>query len=121
MINTDSTGKSVLTYEVTGRIARIPIERRGITNGHEWVLGECLLEVFDEEHNGSARLHLITFDELKIEMLNRIGIGKDVRATFHIEVKDRFGGYSDSIILDDISLMTDGENFLIGKKKGEKK
>ena len=123
MINTDETGRSFLSYESTGRIARIPMERRGKSaRGHEWVLGSILLEVFDEERNGSARLVLVTFDEILIEQMNTIGVGKDVKVRWHVEVRDSFDNYKVSLVLDSIEGLSEGENFLYNtKKKGNEK
>lgn len=118
MIQTDETGNSVLSYEVTGKITRIPLERRGTTKkGIEWVLGSCLLEVYDEEKRNSARLFLVTFNEELIETLNVLGVGKNVKARYHIDVRDRYDGYSVSLILDGIEMLTESENFLIGNRK----
>lgn len=118
MIKTDSTGNSVLSYEVMGKITRIPLERRGTTKrGVEWTLGSCLLEVYEDGKDGSARLFLVTFDTELIETLNIIGVGKIVKARYHIDVRDRYDGYSVSLILDEVSGLTDGEDFLYGKPK----
>ena len=122
MIKTDETGRSFLTFENTGRIARIPMERRGKSaRGHEWVLGSVLLEVFDEENrSGSARLCLLTFDEILIEQMNTIGVGKDVKVRWHVDVRDAFDNYKVSLVLDEIEFLTEGENFVLGNgKKGE--
>lgn len=121
MIKTDETGRSFLTFENTGRIARIPMERRGKSaRGHEWVLGSVLLEVFDEEnHSGSARLCLLTFDEILIEQMNTIGVGKDVKVRWHVDVRDAFDNYKVSLVLDEIEFLTEGENFMLNKKKKE--
>ena len=123
MIKTDETGRSFLSYESTGRIARIPMERRGKSaRGHEWVLGSILLEVFDEERNGSARLVLTTFDEMLIEQMNTIGVGKDVKVRWHVDVRDNFDNYKVSLMLDSIDGISDGESFLYNtKKKGNVK
>lgn len=119
MIKTDETGRSFLSYESTGRIARLPMERRGKSaRGHEWVLGSILLEVFDEENrSGSARLCLVTFDEMLIEQMNTIGVGKDVKVRWHVDVRDNFDNYKVSLILDEIEGLSDGENFLYNTKK----
>jgi len=121
MIKTDETGRSFLSYESTGRIARIPMERRGKSaRGHEWVLGSILLEVFDEENrSGSARLVLMTFDEMLIEQMNTIGVGKDVKVRWHVDVRDNFDNYKVSLVLDEIEFLTEGENFMLNKKKKE--
>lgn len=121
MLKTDSTGRSFLSFENTGRIARLPMERRGKSaRGHEWVLGSILLEVFDEERNGSARLVLMTFDEMLIEQMNTIGVGKDVKVRWHVDVRDNFDNYKVSLVLDEIEGLSEGENFLYNtKKKGK--
>lgn len=122
MIKTDETGRSFLSYESTGRIVRIPVERRGKSaRGHEWVLGSVLLEVFDEENrSGSARLVLLTFDEMLIEEMNTIGVGKDVKVRWHVDVRDSFDNYKVSLVLDSIEGLSESENFLYNtKKKGK--
>lgn len=125
MIKTDETGRSFLSYESTGRITRIPMEKRGKSaKNHEWVLGSILLEVFDPEDrkNGSARLCLITFDEMLIEQMNTIGVGKDVKVRWHVDVRDNFDNYKVSLVLDEIEGLSEGENFLYNtKKKGNVK
>ena len=124
MIKTDETGRSFLSYESTGRIARLPMERRGKSaRGHEWVLGSVLLEVYDEEKkNGSARLCLLTFDEILIEQMNTIGVGKDVKVRWHVDVRDNFDNYKVSLVLDSIEGLSESENFLYNtKKKGDVK
>lgn len=118
MIKTDETGRSFLSYESTGRIARIPMERRGKSaRGHEWVLGSVLLEVFDEENrSGSARLCLLTFDEILIEQMNTIGVGKDVKVRWHVDVRDNFDNYKVSLVLDSIEGMTMAESYIYNIK-----
>lgn len=118
MLKIDETGRGVLQYESTGVIRRIPLERRGHTKGgKEWTLGGVLLEVGEDGIDGSAQLFLITFDEYLIEQINVIGVGKKVRVRWHVETKEYYDSFRTSIILDDIELMSDGENFLIGKSK----
>lgn len=121
MLRTDATGRGVLQYEVTGRIARIPLERRGTSaRGIPWVLGGCLLEVFEEGVEGSARLYLITWEDGMVELLNMIGVGKDVRVVFHIETRDRYDSYNVSAVIDSINGLNDNEDYLYGtRKKGE--
>lgn len=125
MIKTDETGRSFLSYNSMGRIARIPMEKRGKSaKNHEWVLGSILLEVFDPEdrQNGSARLCLITFDEMLIEQMNTIGVGKDVKVRWHVDVRDNFDNYKVSLVLDSIEGLSESENFLYNtKKKGNEK
>lgn len=118
MIKTDETGRSFLSYESTGRIARLPMERRGKSaRGHEWVLGSILLEVFDEENrSGSARLCLLTFDEILIEQMNTIGVGKDVKVRWHVDVRDNFDNYKVSLVLDEIEGMTMAESYIYNIK-----
>lgn len=118
MLKVDETGRGVLRYESTGVIRRIPLERRGHTKGgKEWTLGGVLLEVGEDGIDGSAQLFLITFDEYLIEQINVIGVGKKVKILWHVETKEYYDSFRTSIILDDIELMSDGENFLIGKSK----
>ncbi|MBQ1469781.1 MAG: hypothetical protein IIZ29_02875 [Schwartzia sp.] len=118
MLKVDDTGRGVLQFESTGVIRRIPLERRGHTKGgKEWILGGSLLEVGEEGVDGSAQLYLITFNEELIEQINVIGVGKHVRVKYHIETKEYYDSFRVSVILDEIVLMTDAENFLIGKGK----
>lgn len=113
MINTDSTGYSVLKYDVQGIIRRIPMERRGMSKkGYEWVLGSVMLECYEEEGNGSAQLGLITWDNEMIERINRLGVGKKVIVTFHIESKEKYERIETQVILDDIKGIDDGDNFV---------
>ena len=116
MLKVDDTGRGVLQYEVQGVIRRIPLERRGNTKkGVPWVLGSMLMEVGEEGVNGSAQLYLVTFDEYLIETINTIGVGKQVKVKFHVETRERYDSYSVSAILDEIEMLTEGENFVIGK------
>lgn len=118
MLKVDETGRGVLQFESTGVVRRIPLERRGHTKGgKEWTLGGVLLEVGDEGVAGSAQLYLITFEDELIEQINIIGVGKHVRVKYHIETKEFYDSFRVSVILDEIELMTDAENFLIGKGK----
>ena len=118
MLKVDDTGRGVLQYEVVGRIRRIPIPRTGTTKkGIPWTLGGCLLEVFEAGAEGSAQLYLTTFDTELMELLETIGVGKDVRAMFHVETRERYDGYSVSCILDSVNGLTEGENFIYGKPK----
>lgn len=120
MLKIDDTGRGVLQFESTGVIRRIPLERRGHTKGgKEWILGGCLLEVGEEGVAGSAQLYLITFKEELIEQINVIGVGKNVSVKYHLETKEYYDGFRVSVILDEIGLMTDAENFLIGKGKNK--
>ncbi len=118
MLKIDDTGRGVLQFESTGIIRRIPLERRGHTKGgKEWTLGGVLLEVGEEGVVGSAQLYLVTFKEELIEQISVIGVGKNVRVKYHIETKEYYDSFRVSAILDEIGLMTDAENFLIGKGK----
>ena len=118
MLKVDDTGRGVLQFESTGVVRRIPLERRGHTKGgKEWILGGCLLEVGEEGVAGSAQLYLSTFEDELIEQINVIGVGKNVRVKYHIETKEYYDSFRVSVILDEIGLMTDAENFLIGKGK----
>lgn len=118
MLKVDETGRGVLQFESTGVVRRIPLERRGHTKGgKEWTLGGVLLEVGEEGVAGSAQLYLITFEDELIEQINIIGVGKHVRVKYHIETKEYYDSFRVSVILDEIGLMTDAENFLIGKGK----
>lgn len=119
MINTDSTGRPLLQYDIVGEIRRIPIERRGTSaSGHEWVLGGVLLEVFEEGGNGgSVPLYLTTWQEDIVETVNRIGVGKRVRVRYHIETREYHDSYRVSAIVDSIGGMDEGEDFLYGTKR----
>mgnify|MGYP006988854000 CR=1 FL=1 len=118
MLKDDGTGRYLLSYEVTGVIRRIPIEKRGTSRyGHEWVLGGVLLEVSEDGAEGSAPMYLTTFDPELIETINTLGVGKKVRVGYHINTRERFDGYTVSVIADTMELLTDGENFLLGRKE----
>lgn len=118
MITQDSTGKCLLSFENNATIRRIPLERRGMTKkGIPWELGSCLVEVFDNEQNCSAQLFLVTFEPELIEQINVIGVGKNVKIRWHIDCRERYDSYSLSAILDEIEMLTDGENFVIGKRR----
>lgn len=115
MLEQDSTGKYLLSFENDAVIRRIPMERRGMTKrGVEWTLGGCLVEIYEEGQNGSAQLYLVTFVPELIERINVIGVGKNVKIRWHVESREKYDSYSVSAVIDDIELMTDGENFLIG-------
>ena len=121
MIKDDGNGRYVLQYEIEGVIRRLPLEKRGTSKaGREWVMGQVLLEVSEEGVDGSAQLHLITWSEEMVEMLNRIGVGKDVVVTFHIECSAYYDNYRTNLVLDSIEGKNEAENFLYGiNKKGE--
>lgn len=117
MIKTDESNNILLQYEVVGRISRIPLERMGTSkSGKPWFLGSVLLEVYEEGVEGSVRLFLITWSEEMYETVYRMGVGKNVRVKFHIQTKERFDSYDVSAILDEISMLTEAENFLVGKE-----
>lgn len=123
MLRSDATGTVFLQYEVAGRIRRIPMPRAGVNKRNvHWKLGGCLLEVAEEGVDGSAQLYLATFDEYLIERLETIGVGKDVKASFHIDTRERYENYSITCILDSIELADEGSRFLMGdgKKEGGK-
>ncbi len=118
MIEKQQDGRYVLQYEATGIIRRIPIERRGVSkHGTEWVRGGVLLEVAEDGCEGSAQLFLTTWQEEMIETINRIGVGKNVKVKFHIECREYFDNYQCNILLDDIFGLSEGEDFIYGKKK----
>lgn len=118
MLKTDSTGRSVLQYTVTGRIRRLPLPKSGVSKrGIEWKMGSAVIEVMEEGVDGSAELYLVSFDEFLIEQLELIGVGKNVKATFHIDVRSYYDSYNVSCILDAIEGCTDGENRLYNTKK----
>lgn len=117
MIKTDKTGRGVLQYECSGVIRRIPLERRGTTKaGIEWVLGGMLLEVNEDGMDDSAQLYLTTFDEMLIEKMNMIGVGKRVRVMYHIETREYYDSYRVNLVLDKIGGMTKGEDFVYGEE-----
>lgn len=123
MIKQDNIGKYLLTYENNAVIRRIPLPKMGVSKtGKEWNMGSVLLEAYDEDESASAELFLIYWNnELMTEQIERLGCGKRVKVKWHIETKAYFDNYQTSLVLDEIDMLTDGENFLIGKKKGEKK
>lgn len=123
MIEQDNTGKYLLSFETNAIIRRIPLTKYGTAkNGNEWSIGSILLEAYDEDENASAELFLIYWnDELMAEQIERLGCGKRVKVKWHVETKAFFDNYKTSLVLDDIEMLSDGENYLIGKKKGEKK
>ena len=80
-----------------------------------------LVEAFDEDESQSAQLFLITWDSLMIEQIERLGVGKKVHIKYHVSVREKFDSYDVSLIIDEIDMLSDGENFLVGKKKVENK
>ena len=122
MITQNELGKYVLSQEVTGIIRRIPIESRGVSrSGREWVLGKVVLEVYEEGKEGSAQIYLTTFDEELTEMIQMLGVGKRVKAVYHVDVKEYYDSYRTNLILDSISGMNENEDYVYGTKKGETK
>lgn len=118
MLRDDGTGRCLLEYEVTGRIRRVPLPLMGTSRrGIEWRMGSVVLEVVEEGVNGSAELYLVTFDDELTEMIDVIGVGKDVKARFHIETRAYFDSYKVSCILDSIEGCTDGEDRLYNTKR----
>lgn len=118
MLKTDSTGRSVLQYTVTGRIRRLPLPKSGISKkGVAWKMGSVVLEVMEEGVEGSAELYCVSFDEFLIEELEMLGVGKNVKATFHIDVRSYYDSYNVSCILDAIEGCTAGEDRLYNTKK----
>lgn len=115
MIKSDERGSAVLQYTVTGRIRRIPLPKMGHSSKGDWKMASVYLECFEEGVNGSAPLFLVTFDDYLAETIENLGVGKDVKVTFHIAVREKFDNCSISLVIDDIEMLTDGENFLIGK------
>lgn len=118
MLKTDSTGRSVLQYTVTGKIRRLFEPKSGKSQrGFEWTLGKVVLEVSEDGVDGSAELYCVTFDNFLIEQLELIGVGKKVKATFHIDVRSYYDSYNVSCILDAIEGCTEAESFLYNTKK----
>lgn len=122
MIEKKEDGRYLLSFETNAVIRRIPLPRSGVAkNGRPWTLGGALVEAYDENENESAQLYVITWDALMVEQIERLGVGKRVRMKCHVDTHEKYDNYNVSVILDEISLPTDGENFLVGKKKGENK
>ena len=83
-------------------------------------MGSVLVEAYEEDESASAQLYLITWDSLMIEQLERLGVGKKVVVTFHIECSAYYDNYRTSLVLDSICGKNENENFLYGiNKKGE--
>ena len=121
MIKDDGNGRLLMQQTVSGVVRRIPLTRNGISKkGVEWTLGGVLIEASDEGFNGSVPLFLSTFDTELIELINRIGVGKEVVVTFHIECSAYYDNYRTNLVLDSIEGKSEAENFLYGiTKKGE--
>lgn len=120
MIKEGKDGMLMMQQTVSGVVRRIPLERTGISRkGIEWTLGGVLIEASEEGFNGSVPLFFSTFDSELIELINRIGVGKEVVVTFHIECSAYYDNYRTNLVLDSIEGKTETENFLYGIKKGE--
>lgn len=120
MIKEGKNGMLMMQHTVSGVVRRIPLERTGISKkGVEWTLGGVLIEASEEGFNGSVPLFISTFDSELIELINRIGVGKEVVVTFHIECSAYYDNYRTNLVLDSICGKNENENFLYGIKKGE--
>lgn len=121
MIKDDGNGRLLMQQTVSGVIRRIPLERTGISRkGVEWTLGGVLIEASEEGFDGSVPLFISTFNPELIELINRIGVGKEVVVTFHIECSAYYDNYRTNLVLDSIEGKTENENFIYGiNKKGE--
>ena len=105
MITEDNTGKRVLSFECTGVIRRIPIEKRGTSKrGIEWTLGGVLLEVSEDGVEGSAPLYLTAWGDEFVEEINNLGVGKKVDVKYHIETKEAYDRFRTDVVLDSIQL-----------------
>ena len=120
MIKEGKDGRLLMQQTVSGVVRRIPLEKTGISKkGVEWTLGGVLIEASEEGFDGSVPLFFSTFDSELIELINRIGVGKDVVVTFHIECSAYYDNYRTNLVLDSIEGKSDAENFIYGiKKKG---
>lgn len=121
MIKEGKNGMLMMQQTVSGVVRRIPLERTGISRkGIEWTLGGVLIEASEEGFNGSVPLFFSTFDTELIELINRIGVGKEVVVTFHIECSAYYDNYRTNLVLDSIEGKNSSENFIYGiNKKGE--
>lgn len=119
MIEQNEKGKRILSFETNAIIRRIPISQFGTRkDGSEWRKDSVLLEAYDEDESASAEMFLIYWDnELLAETIERLGVGKKVRVKYHLSFTPHFDNYYQSVILDDVQMLTEKENFLIGKKK----
>lgn len=118
MLKDDGTGRCMMQYTVTGRIRRIPLPKMGTSRkGIDWKIGSLVMEVTEDDVQGSAELYLVTFDEMLTEQIDVIGVGKDVKVTFHIETRSYYDSYKVSCILDAIEGLSEAENFLYNTKK----
>lgn len=123
MIKEGKNGTLLMQQTVSGVTRRIPLEKTGVSKkGVEWTLGGVLIEASEEGFDGSVPLFFSTFDPELIELINRIGVGKDVVVTFHIECSAYYDNYRTNLVLDSIEGKNENENFLYGiNKKGETK
>jgi len=123
MIKDDGNGRLLMQQTVSGVVRRIPLTRNGISKkGVEWELGGVLIEASEEGFDGSVPLFFSTFDTELIELVNRIGVGKEVVVTFHIECSAYYDNYRTNLVLDSIEGKNSGENFLYGiNSKGDNK
>lgn len=120
MLKTDETGRCRLSFENTGVIRRLPVAKTGVAKtGREWTLGSVLLEVTEEDVQGSAQLYLITWDALLVETLERIGVGKRVRVRWHLETREKYDSYVWNAILDDIGGLSENEDYMYDTKGKE--
>lgn len=111
----------MMQHTVSGVTRRIPLEKCGVNKkGEPWTLGGVLIEASEEGFNGSVPLFFSTFDPELIELINRIGVGKEVVVTFHIECSAYYDNYRTNLVLDSIEGKNEKENFFLGiNKKGE--
>lgn len=121
MIKEGKNGMLMMQQTVSGVVRRIPLVKTGVSKkGVEWELGGVLIEASEDGFNGSVPLFISTFDSELIELINRIGVGKDVVVTFHIECSAYYDNYRTNLVLDSIEGKNENENFIYGiKKKGE--
>lgn len=121
MIKEGKNGTLLMQQTVSGVVRRIPLERTGISRkGIAWTLGGVLIEASEEGFDGSVPLFFSTFDSELIELINRIGVGKEVVVTFHIECSAYYDNYRTNLVLDSIEGKNEAENFIYGiNKKGE--
>lgn len=116
MIQKDETGKGLLSFTMNAVIRRIPLEKRGTgRRGTPWTLGSVVVEAYEDDEHDSAMLFLTTFNEELIEEINILGVGKRVQVKFHINVRENFDSYKTDLTLDEISALTEAENYMIGK------
>ena len=105
MIKTNEKGSGVLSFTAKGVIRRIPIEKRGTSKrGVEWTLGGVCLEVSEDGCEGSAMLYLIAWGDELVEEINRLGVGKKVKANYHIETREMYDSFRTDVVLDDINI-----------------